>query len=107
MSLIGPPKASGEKKSRTGGASASRARSSANDRFCFARSISPRLVATIWSRMVGTDLDVVHAFRSTLEPLHESREGHAVEQLALFRGDFLPGPLQDPRRGRVPRSIRR
>src|SRR5205085_8390212 len=107
MSLIGPPAASGEKKSRSGGASTSRARSSTNGKFCLARLISPRLVATIWSRMVGTDLDVVHAFRSALEPLHEGREGHAVKQLALFRGDFLPGPLQDPRRGRVPRSIRR
>ena len=40
ISLIGPPAASGAKKSRTGGASASRARSSASGTAAFARSIS-------------------------------------------------------------------
>src|SRR5690606_21227587 len=53
ISFIGRPAASGEKKSRAGGASASAARSSASGRDDLARSISIRFVATILSRIVG------------------------------------------------------
>src|SRR5947207_8390692 len=55
INLIGPPQASGVKKSRTGGASASLPRKSASETAAFARSISARFVATILSRIVGMD----------------------------------------------------
>src|SRR5436305_13487103 len=77
MSLIGPPVASGAKKSRTSGASARRARISLSGAVNLARWISALFVATIWSRIVGT-LDVVHPFRRALEPLDKIGERHAV-----------------------------
>src|SRR3954462_9184033 len=115
MSLIGPPAARGAKKSRTLGASGSRARTSLSGIVSLARWISARFVATIWSRIVGTTVqsslfevqgwhavgstlnielgtlnsNVVHSFWRALEPLDQVGERHAVQELALFGGDFL------------------
>src|SRR5437868_9665067 len=100
MSLIGPPAASGAKKSRTGGAPVTLALSSRSGIVALARSISWRFVATIWSRIMGT-LDVIHPLGRALESLDKVGERHAVEQLSLFRGDFFPRAMQDAGRRRV------